>query len=519
MSDTHKADLFELIKLMTMSEKRYFKLFAARHTIGGKNNHIRLFDAIEKQTRKASGVYDEKRLIQTEDYLSQFAVIKKNLYDLILKALSLYNYDSSRERDIYNILNHIEFLYNKGLFRQCEKALERADMMATKINRSRFKLIINNWKLRLFVSQDYMNTTPDYLKKLERENSDIISHLKLQEKLTYLNAKIHNTIRITGVVRDSKIKNKIRSLYEEITKLKQPEESNFISLFYYYNVHYLYYYSLIEFNKAYNFITKILDLFEKYPHYKSENNEMFLNTVFNKIGLENNLLDFKRALESIKYLKTLEAVSVPLKNHLLFRTVIYELSVYCLSVNFKDGYARLKQLNDFFTSPQLKNINISTWHIIHYQAAFICIGSKQYKQAIMYLNKIVNRPSVSESRNDIVCYSKILLLLCYYELGDTEHIEYAVKSAYRYLLKREKLFAFERAILQFIKKMPSLSTKQLTIKAFGMLKAELERLLNDTYERGAMEYFDFISWLESKIYNKSFDELIKDKFLTGYYNR
>ena len=42
-----KEALFDLIKSMTMSEKRYFKIYSSKHTIGEKNEYIRLFDADE----------------------------------------------------------------------------------------------------------------------------------------------------------------------------------------------------------------------------------------------------------------------------------------------------------------------------------------------------------------------------------------------------------------------------------------------------------------------------------------
>ena len=49
MSTKVKEGLFELIKSLSKSEKRYFKLISSRHTIGDENNYVRLFDYIAKQ--------------------------------------------------------------------------------------------------------------------------------------------------------------------------------------------------------------------------------------------------------------------------------------------------------------------------------------------------------------------------------------------------------------------------------------------------------------------------------------
>ena len=51
--------LFDLVKSMTMSEKRYFKINSLKHVIGDSNDYIQLFDAIEKQD-----VYNEKLLLK-----------------------------------------------------------------------------------------------------------------------------------------------------------------------------------------------------------------------------------------------------------------------------------------------------------------------------------------------------------------------------------------------------------------------------------------------------------------------
>ena len=42
------SNAYALIKSLTMSEKRYFKIFSERHTIGEQNKYIALFDELDK---------------------------------------------------------------------------------------------------------------------------------------------------------------------------------------------------------------------------------------------------------------------------------------------------------------------------------------------------------------------------------------------------------------------------------------------------------------------------------------
>ena len=74
MSTKVKESLFELIRSLTKSEKRYFKLLASRHTIGDENNYVRLFDAIDRQEE-----YDEESLFKEfkgEAMLNKFSITK-----------------------------------------------------------------------------------------------------------------------------------------------------------------------------------------------------------------------------------------------------------------------------------------------------------------------------------------------------------------------------------------------------------------------------------------------------------
>ena len=45
-----KEALYDLIHSMTMSEKRYFKIYSSKHVIGETNDYIQLFNAISTQT-------------------------------------------------------------------------------------------------------------------------------------------------------------------------------------------------------------------------------------------------------------------------------------------------------------------------------------------------------------------------------------------------------------------------------------------------------------------------------------
>ncbi|MBI4931145.1 MAG: hypothetical protein HY841_10305 [Bacteroidetes bacterium] len=87
-----------------------------------------------------------------------------------------------------------------------------------------------------------------------------------------------------------------------------------------------------------------------------------------------------------------------------------------------------------------------------------------------------------------------------------------VRSTYRFLLKRNRLYKFEECILNFIrKKLSKIHSQKELLHSFSELKKEITQIMKDPFERGIIQDFDFVSWLESKIENRSFAEIVREK--------
>src|SRR5882757_6478428 len=113
-------NLFRLIKSLSKTEKAYFTKFAERHVIGEKNNYLKLFDAIDKQT-----VYDEKKMLREEKYIKQLPYLKNYLMDIILKSLQVFYSDHTQEHRVRRMLDDAWLLNKKGLYDLCYDVLEK----------------------------------------------------------------------------------------------------------------------------------------------------------------------------------------------------------------------------------------------------------------------------------------------------------------------------------------------------------------------------------------------------------
>lgn len=128
-----KEALFDLIKALTKNEKRFFKIYASRHAIRGKNNYVKLFEAIDSLKE-----YDEKKLsqkIRNESFFKHISGEKSHLYNLILECLNIYHMDSSIDRQINKYINIARVLSDKQLDEQSIRIVEKVKNLSNEYGR------------------------------------------------------------------------------------------------------------------------------------------------------------------------------------------------------------------------------------------------------------------------------------------------------------------------------------------------------------------------------------------------
>ena len=147
--------------------------------------------------------------------------------------------------------------------------------------------------------------------------------------------------------------------------------------------------------------------------------------------------------------------------------------------------------------------------LLTHHMAIVYFGAGNYAKANTCTNMILNGPV--NLRDDIYCFTKIMHLIVHYELGSEELLPYLIRSTYRLFYKRNRLYKFETVLLNSIKMLNKVSTNVQLIALFKKLKTELLFITKDPYEKRALNYFDIISWLESKIENRSYADIVKEK--------
>jgi hypothetical protein len=146
-----------------------------------------------------------------------------------------------------------------------------------------------------------------------------------------------------------------------------------------------------------------------------------------------------------------------------------------------------------------------------FQFSCICFGCGDYEGALQYLNQWLNQPRTVE-REDLQSLARILSLLFHFELGNNLLLESLLRSATRFLQKKNRLFALARRFIQLFSELmraPSAREQQL---AFQRVRADWTELSNLPGAQVLLQTFDLDAWLEAKQQGISFSEAVRRKF-------
>lgn len=507
---TASDELFQLIKSLTKQEKRYLKLFAQRHVIGEQNKYLLLFDEIDNQKE-----YDEaaiKKKFKDEKFVNQLHVLKNYLTELIMKSLRNFH-ASNNEDQFHNLLRDAQILYDKGLQKQSRKLLNKAKKSAEENERFLQLLDIYKWEHLIIHQNNDVGRLEKYVKEDYSKEIELIENYRNLLQFQLLNDKFFIRYWRNGIARNNEEKEKYSALLEGDIYSSDENANSFEARFYYYNALYTNYFCTGQHELCHEVMIKVIKMIEAWPNGLTKHVHKYTSALNNLYVVQKELKKNKEALVTLKKLREVPVKSLTQRAEIFMRSYILELDLYISTGDFKTGYQVLGEIEGDLNKFR-DVIDKQSKLAFYYNFTYICFGVGEYKKSLAWSNTLLNDSDLS-MREDIHCFARILNLLIHYELGNSELLEYIVKSTYRYLQNRKRLFKVETIILKFLKKYPYWMRQEELLGGFHELYEELLKLKDDSFEKHAFEYFDFISWLESKTKSLDFSKLVREKALAA----
>lgn len=504
--------LFQLIKSLSKSEKRNFKLFARRNVSTDDLKTIQLFDALDKMPD-----YNEAILLKKNKQISksQLSNLKAQVYRQVLNSLRMIRDDKNIVQQLHEYMDHARTLYYKGLYLQSLKILDKLKELAQLYHQTSYiqQAIFFEKKIEaLYITRSIQ----DRAETLGKQSEAVLKKLAVVNKLSTLSLELYSWYISNGHARNQKDLSDLKVFFQQQLPAEQNVLSGFYEQLYLHQSNAWYAFIRLEFVHYYRHCLHWTACFDKEPRMLGVETAIYIKGMHNlmsgafTLGLQPQLAANIKKFEQFVRQKVVRQnqSSLLLSYQYLYTARINE---HFLSGKFTEGLYMVPFLEKML---QTYGIYLDAYRVLvfYYKIACLYFGSGENNKAIHYLNLIIN--SKGNLRSDLQCYARLLHLIAHYELGNFRLLEYLTISVYRFMAKMENLSKVDQAIFDFLK-------KSFTVGAAG-IKPEFEHLLerlkgyaNNPLEARSFTYLDFISWLESKIEGVHVEDIIRRKVRVG----
>ena len=501
--------VFQLIKSLEKSEKRNFKLYMKRNS-GGDLKIVKLFDALEKMED-----YDEPTLLKKNKTIQkqQLSNLKAHLYKQILNSLRILKDESNVDMTLHEQMDHARILYNKGLYLQSLKILDRVKILAKENNQLTYvqQVLFFEKKIEgLFITRSMQ----DRANQLSAEAMEVNSQLSMVNSLSNLSLQLYSWYIQHGHARNAKDEAALKFFLEKNLLKGANLAKGFYERLYLYQCYCWYAFIRQDFLQYYRHTQRWVDLFDENPVMKEIESAHYIKGVHNLMGAHfdlGNHLRLSKVIEQFDKFNHRKVVQKNDNNRILSFVYLYtaKINLHFLDGTFNDGLKLVPYIEEKLKEYELF-LDRHRVLVFYYKIASLYFGAGKNEKAIDYLNKIINWKV--DLRTDLQCYARLLHLIAHYELGNYNLLEYLTKSVYRFMGKMESLSMVEEEMFIFLRRSFKVEQKALRSE-FEKLLDKLKKYEGNRFETRAFSYLDVISWLESKIDNVPVMEIIRRKFV------
>lgn len=484
--------MFDLIKSLNGSEKRYFNLFLRRHFKGGSVS-LTLYETLQRQN-----TYDEPAAIGATGLgRNHYAVQKTILYKQLLQALIQYNTETDLPQKLQQEIFATKILLQKGLTQQAKVKQNQIRQSAEQYEQHEVMLQALQLGAAIAAREQFRDTDMEDIDMYHQNTASITDQIWLESlwRYTYNAAqKIQlqaggkseaNAGRVKSLLKKATIQSGKKSLTRKAQMDKMQTEA-------------LYHFMHRDAVKAFRINTAFIAMIEA----DSTLISLYPQRYFS--ALNNYLIDCFNLSETGSFQQTLSKMR-GLKENPAFRKLLnLEINIFRITyqaeLNFLIARGEFEQAAELLEPVKngLKEHkdNIPIHHRINmeYLCAYALFGSGQYSAASSMLDGVQRyRRTDTAAAPDVM--AAVMQVLCHYELKNYSIIDSLVKSAKRKLKQHNEMAS--ESTLELLNSVSHFAVKQPQKSDWEKLGVKLDRALDKT-ETTYSNYFDYRTYVASK---------------------
>jgi hypothetical protein len=499
-------EVFQLIKALVPSEKRYFRLFISRNTLGDDVNYLLLFDEIDKLEE-----YDEERLKKSllrkkvsRSLIKFLAAEKKALHSMIMRVMRNYHAEKTVDVQLHELLMDEQYYHGKSLYELQSKTLYKAKKLAEQYEKFPVLLTISEREAKMLIERK----TKDYDEvrtRVHSEEHELLKKILNESDMRLLKDDIFMYTRAGANIRDAAFQELLDEKAKPLLTLTETDALSFRAAKHYNAAMRSYFRLKSDVKKTWEHSRRIVELFDQHSEIKEELSIEYKIALANYLGACHVTQRYDEFEDTLQKMKTIPPKSLDEEGEVFQDATLYELLYYLNTGKYEQA---LKAIPAIEKGMQVygPKINKGSELAIYYNICLVYFILEDWKGAMYWVTKIIE--DKSDSRKDLQHFARILQLIFYYETGKGDMMEYLTRSVYRYLGKEENLLSFERLMILFLKKLPFAMSEKERIEAYVKLKEEIEVLKNTPGEKTRAGMEEMLIWLNAKIEKKKMREVV-----------
>lgn len=507
MFNSQKDQLFTLVKSLTKSEKRSFKLYANRFS-KGDSKYIQLFDVLDKLTE-----YDEEQLLRKLEGVEKknLSNLKRHLYNQILTSLRLIYIPKNIDIQIREQLDFSRILYGKGLYMQSLKLLERIKRIALEHHQDLLHLEVLEFQKMIEARHITRSRT------VENKMDNLLKESHLRSSITHATSQLSNfNIQIHGwyiehghIQSKSDRKEAIAFFKREFPEKKSEKQLSFFEKAHMYQSYLWLHYTILDFRGGAKFARQLINLFQIDPQMQEKDPDLYMRNCYYLCTLL--YMDANRE-EFLHYLEDFEHFVQEYQDQMNANSSMIAF-VYLNLCRLNQAFLTQKYEEGLELIPEIEaQIPLYESHtdphrllLLYYKFAALRFCTGDFNGALNELNKIVHENTVY-LRDDLHIFSRILQIVCHYELMNFDLLSYLIPSVERQYKKSRDLGRLPAVLLKYLKALMRAPASE-TSKLCEEMRTKLYELYESPYEKKSFLYFNPLMWLHSRRLKKNISEL------------
>lgn len=495
--------LIQLINNLTKQEKKEFSLYISNKP---EKDYIFLFRLIDD--KKISDPEELKMSFLAAKPASSFNTVVIYLFDLLIDILTRLRTEQDSYYLLFNELLHARVLYEKSMYQECFQVLKKVKEKAVYYENHFALLVAQRLELNYLLTLDFEDMDEQkLLNKQYKMNNTLKSIRQLNEQSSLYELLKYRMIN-KGASRSLEETQKLDDLVtSEISIVASAGVENFEIKKNHQLFQANYFITVGDYKAAFNSFVELNKLFEENSHLWNNPPVYYLMTVEGMLESLRIMHNYEGMNYFIEKLTKLSSPSSSFQLNVTYVIFIYRLFSFIDAGDFDKAGMWIAEhqaslIDKMLLLKEQQQAEMSLY------IALIHLGNGEYRKARKRLSATIGRGHLYSL--PLFRTIRIVNVMIHYELGDVDYIQSEIRSIKREMSKNKGYnLKVESFLLKFLNYSFADTNRKKRAQIWESMAEEVHALYADKYETQILRKFDFVAWVEAKIFEVPLSDILK----------